>query len=130
MTKKVRYRSGLEQKLGNTVFKDLKYEPFKLEYPVEKISTYTPDFVDEKKKILYEAKGYFRIRSDATKYTYIVPAMEKLGWRFIFIFEKPHTAMPGVRVRKNGTKQSMAEWADLNGFEWYPMMTIPRSLLV
>lgn len=123
------FRSKFEENMSKNILAHCEYEPFKIEYPVDVVKTYTPDFVDQKRKIMWECKGHFRMRHDATKYLYIVPAAVKEGWRFIFAFQAPYTAMPGVRKRTNGTKQSMAEWADKQGFEWYPAGNIPKELI-
>ena len=43
----------------------------------------------------------------------------------MFVFYDPNIPMPGSRVRVDGTKFSMAEWADKNGFEHYTIKTLP-----
>lgn len=104
------------------------YEPYKIKYEVHKQCTYLPDFVDEDRKIIFEAKGHFRLRPDASKYIPIVAQCKANGYRFIFIFQNPKTPMPGVRVRRDGTKQTMADWAKTNKFEWCTVRSIPKEL--
>ncbi len=130
MSKGRKYRSGPERVLGDGVFKHFAFEPFRMSYPINKVCQYIPDFVDMNNKIIFEVKGYFRTRHDATKYDAVIPEARRIGYRFIFIFENPSVAMPGVRVRQNGTRQSVSEWADRHGYEWYPMTMIPRKFLL
>ena len=53
-----RFRSGLESALYDQLNKEFEYEPYRLPYTIHR--KYVPDFVHDGKKILIEAKGYFR----------------------------------------------------------------------
>ena len=122
-----KYRSGFEAKVHKHILPHCDYEPWRLDYrPVAK--QYICDFVDEKRKIIWETKGYFRTRDEASKYFPIIEAAEKAGYRFIFLFQHPHNRMPGVRVRKDGTRQTMSEWATKNKLEWYGYRNVPKEL--
>jgi len=70
------FRSGLESALYDQLNKEFKYEPYKLPYIIRK--NYLPAFVHEDKKILIEAKGYFRV-GDTQKYTSIRDSIGELG---------------------------------------------------
>lgn len=122
-----KYRNSFEEKVHKLLPNTL-YEPFKISYPVNKVCSYLPDYVDEERRIIWEAKGYFRTRPDASKYIPIVAACKEQGWRFIFIFQNPKTILPGVRLRANGTRQTNAEWAEKNNFEWVTIRSIPKDL--
>ena len=123
-----KYRSNFEKELHKHVMSNLEYEPWRLSYfPVEK--EYIPDFVNPTKKIIFEAKGYFRERAEASKYFPIIEAAKAKGYRFVIIFQHPHNKMPGVRKRKDGTFQTMSEWATKNNIEWYSYRNIPQELL-
>ncbi len=83
---------------------------------------YEPDF--RYKNIMIEAKGRFRTRDEARKYLDIRNSLlppEEL----VFIFMNPNTAMPGTRKRADGSRLSMAEWAEKHGFLYYTEDTIP-----
>ena len=123
----IKYRNKQEER-AHKLLPNTLYEPFKIDYPVDKMCTYLPDFVDEDRHIIWEYKGYFRMRADASKYIPIVAECNKQGWRFIFIFQNPKTSMPGVRLRSNGTRQTVAEWATKNNFEWVTIRSIPKEL--
>ena len=93
-------------------------------------SRYEPDFTfhNGKYKVYIEAKGRFRTRSEARKYLCVRDGLSKYE-QLVFIFMNPKTAMPGAKKRKDGTRQTMAEWADKNGFAWYTMDTLPNAWL-
>jgi hypothetical protein len=124
-----RYRSDFERRLAER-FEHCEFEPFRMPYEVHTEHTYTPDFVDEKGMIMWELKGNFRTRDHANKYHHIIPEAEKQGYRFIFVFQNPSTPFPGAkRRRKCGTKQTMAQWATFNKYEWYHYTQVPPELL-
>lgn len=122
-----KYRSGFEKNLHKFVIPHTLYEPWRLDYMPEP-KQYIPDFVDEERKIIYEAKGYFRERAEASKYFPIIEAAKAKGYRFIFLFQHPWNKMPGARKRKDGTFQTMANWADKNELEWFNYRNIPTEL--
>ena len=103
------------------------------EYHVDKITytqvrTYEPDFIyrDGEYTIYIEAKGRFRDRAEAKKY---VDISQCLGEQetLVFVFQNPRTAMPGARRRRDGTRYTMQEWADKQGFTWYTPETCPAG---
>ena len=76
----MKYRSKLEERLGNGRLKHLQYEGMKLDYTQTK--SYIPDFINNKKKILFEVKGYFRDSREARKYVDVkeqYPEWVKIG---------------------------------------------------
>ncbi len=107
--------SKWEQKLRDTIFKELDWQGEKVEYVIQ--HKYTPDFV--KGDILIETKGRFRESAEARKYKHIREALEGTGKELVFVFYKPDTPMPHAKKRKDGTKQTHAEWAERNGFKWF-----------
>ena len=114
------YKSWLEFRLSNILFRDCAYEPdsYSYHYEVVKFRRYTPDFVDDSDPgfpIWYEVKGRFRTADEADKYKHI-----RKSWPFhqiVFVFEKPGYKFPGSRKRKDGTYRTQEEWAEQNGFE-------------
>lgn len=68
--------------------------------------------------IYIEIKGYFQDAAEASKYLWVRKALPE-GSELRFVFETPTKAMHWLKARKDGTKQTMAEWADKNGFTWY-----------
>lgn len=113
----VKVDSKWEAKLYSGVLADVEYHSVKVSYSVD--HDYTPDWVHG--RILIEAKGRFRERSEASKYTWIRKALatNPLYDELVFLFMNPKTPMPNAKPRKDGTKQSHAEWAEKNGFRWY-----------
>ncbi len=125
---KHKYRSGFEKKVHEHVLPHTDYEPWRLDY-TPKPKQYICDFVDEERLIIWEIKGFFRERQEASKYFPIIEAAKVKGYRFIFLFQHPNNAMPGVRRRKKcGTKQTMAEWAEKHNIEWYGYRNVPVEL--
>jgi hypothetical protein len=130
---KGKYRSTFEYNLSKKM-KGCEYEPFQFEYTID--HEYTPDWVSKDGTVWYEAKGYFRDRREARKYLYIAEqavshAREQclIPATLIFIFKDPNKAMPGAQRRKDGTKQSMAEWADLHEIPWCTPDTVQDEWL-
>jgi hypothetical protein len=105
---------------------ECKYHTEKIEYVT--VSRYEPDFVfhNGKYKVYIEAKGRFRTRGEARKYVSVKAGLNKYE-TLVFIFQNPNTAMPGARKRQDGTRLTMAEWAEKNGFNWYTMDTVPLA---
>lgn len=104
--------------------KGCRYEPFKLQYTWE--SEYVPDFVPNcDQNILIEAKGRFRTTQEARKYQAVQKSNPDV--EIVFVFMNPKVPMPGARKRKNGTKISHGEWAELNNFRWFTLGTLPEE---
>jgi len=118
-----KYRSKFEKDFHKQ-YPYLLYEPLQVEY--QSTHTYTPDFTSKSKRTWYELKGRFRTSSEAAKYKHIREYLPK-GVTLTFVFMKPKTPMPGAKKRRDGTKMSMAEWADKNNFTWTTMDKIKRS---
>ena len=138
MKKKNKIPKGYDSKFEHTLHKK---ELRKWEYhPQEKISyvvpsTYEADFFAPKvcmdndckctdlrsckswKKVYIEVKGRFRTRQEATKYIYIRESLKE-NEEIIFIFQDSNTPMPFAQKRKDGTKQTVGEWARKNGFHY------------
>ena len=72
----------------------------------------------ETANIYIEIKGYFQDAAEAAKYLWVRKALPE-GDELRFVFENPKTKMHWLKVRKDGTKQTMEEWADKHGFLWY-----------
>lgn len=116
------YDSKFEQELHKGPLKKASYHTDKIPYTIE--SYYEPDF--RWNDILIEAKGRFRDRKEAAKYVWI---RERLIFEeLVFVFYNPKTPMPGAQRRKDGTKQTHAEWAEKNGFRWYTKETIKELI--
>lgn len=105
---------------------ECKYHSEMIEYVIH--SKYEPDFVfhNGKYRVYIEAKGRFRTRAEAKKYVAVAEGLNKYE-QLVFVFQNPNTAMPNARKRQDGTRQTMAEWADKNGFNWYTKDTLPLN---
>lgn len=116
--------SKWEQQLRDTIFKDLEWQGEKIDYVIQ--HKYTPDFVSG--NLLIETKGRFRESAEARKYKHIREALEGTGKELVFVFYKADTPMPHAKKRKDGTKQTHAQWAERNGFRWFTEETITPEL--
>lgn len=119
------YKSWLEHDLHTKDLKHLLYEPTSIPYIVKK--KYKPDFVNESKKIIFEAKGRFKDSTEASKYVHFRQCNPE--WTLIFIFERPSLPMPYAKRRADGTRQTHAEWAERNKFLWCSKDTIRKEWL-
>ena len=112
------YDSWFEYELHTDYLSKCKYHPEMITYTQTKL--YEPDFAVG--EFLIEAKGRFRDSEEARKYLDIRASL--VFHELVFVFYDPTTAMPRARRRKDGTKFTMAEWADKNGFRYYTCETI------
>lgn len=111
--------SKWEKELHDTVLKDCEFHPEKIKYEIP--HTYEPDF--KKGSVLIECKGRFRDSAEARKYLFIRDALEE-NQELVFLFYNPQTPMPFAKKRKDGTKQTHAEWSERHGFRWFTKETI------
>ena len=126
MRNQVKYDSKFEKEV-HEVMQGCEYHPEeRLFYLVPKY--YEPDFVYKyrTKTVYIEAKGRFRTSEEARKYVIISETLSPKE-ELVFLFQRPNTPMPGSRRRKDGTRYTMEEWADKNGFKWYTIETIPTG---
>lgn len=105
------YRSKFEE----TVAKKLEdagvnysYESIKIQYEVNQVRKYTPDFLLPN-GIIIETKGRF-VAADRMKHLRIKEQIPELDIRFVF-------QNPNVKLSKV-SKTSYAQWCDKNGFKW------------
>lgn len=121
------YDSGFERALHLGPLKNATFHPRGVSYVQTK--TYYPDFhmrlgaLD----VYFEAKGRFRDRQEARKYVDVQRCLGE-SERIIFVFQKPKTPMPGAPTRADNTRQTMAEWAAKNGFEYSTPTELPKFL--
>jgi hypothetical protein len=108
------YRSWLEYDLHKGPLKHLPFEPESFPYTIE--ARYTPDFVDYKRNIIYEAKGRFESSKEAAKYVHFQRCNPE--WEVVFIFERAQTPMPNSRKRVDGSRFTHGDWAAKNGFRF------------
>lgn len=119
-----KYRSPLEERIHKQI-PSFEYESTKMEYIINR--NYVPDFVNTKRKILIEAKGFFR-QGDDKKYASIKRCYP--DWRMIFVFSDPKKkARKSSIARKDGSHLTMAEWAVQNDWEWCTEHTLPEDIL-
>ena len=117
-----KYDSNFERTLHEGPLKGCGFHPFRVDYTIHR--SYEPDFIFG--KTLLEAKGRFRDRQESAKYIHVRRCLPK-GYELVFIFMNHNTPMPGSKRRRNGTRQSMGEWATKSGFTWYTPRTCPRE---
>lgn len=117
------YKSPLEKRVHKKI-PLYTYEGAKFPYVIKR--NYLPDFIDDKKKIIIECKGFFR-DGDDRKYWAIREAYPE--YRMIFVFTDPTKPVRRAsKRRKDGTKLSLGEWANQNGWEAYTEHTLPKDL--
>lgn len=117
----VKYDSNFERTLHEGGLKGCKFHPPRFKYVIHR--EYEPDF--QYGNILIEAKGRFRDRQESSKYIHIRNALPK-KYSLVFVFMNHKASMPGARRRKDGTRQSVGEWATRSEFTWYTPRTLPR----
>lgn len=125
-----RANSVFEERLCKEHLKNWTFHPaFKVKYTIE--HEYNPDFCKEidGQLVVLEAKGIFDTCATARKYLYIRDVLESMGHRFVFLFHTPENKLPWARPRKDGTRQTMAEWAERHGFEYYSRDNLPDEFL-
>ncbi len=111
---KVKYRSGLEERLAEALGTKYLYEPYAVPYIVNR--KYTPDFVYASSKVLVEAKGFFRV-GDTQKYKAIRDSIEASGWELVFLFSDPRK-----KLRK-GSRMTLGQWCDKENFAYFTEAT-------
>ena len=120
------YRSKLEKLLGDGVLRDMLYEPYPITYTQEK--NYLPDFVNEEKQILFEAKGYFRTSAEFRKYVDVSKCNP--SWDLIFIFQDPHKPLPWAKKRQgDGKRMTHKELVEKHGFKCCTPYTVKKEWL-
>ena len=103
------YRSGLESKVSQQLAEagvDFEYESFKIEYEVNEVRKYTPDF-RLPNGIIVETKGRF-LPADRKKHLLIQKQRPDLDIRFVF-------TNSNAKLNK-GAKSTYADWCRKNGF--------------
>ena len=100
------YRNTFEQEVGSILNSSWEYEPYTLAYKIYK--DYKPDFVNG--RVLVECKGYFRV-GDTQKYKAIRDSLPE--HELVFVLYDPNK-----KVRK-GSRLTMSQWCDKEGFTWY-----------
>ena len=120
------YDSMLEFSLHTKELRGCKHHPDKIKYKIE--HTYEPDFVYHYKNctLLIEVKGRFRTSTEAAKYNWVAKGLPK-HYELVFLFQNPNLAMPFAKKRKDGTKQTHAEWATKNNFRYFCRDTVPTE---
>ena len=79
------------------------------------------------RRLYVEAKGYFQDSQEAGKYPWVRESLRETD-ELIFVFENPNTKIHYLAKRKDGSKMTMAEWADKHGFRWFTEDTIGEFL--
>ena len=95
------------------------YEPEKIDwFPAPpKFRTYTPDFKVMRRDGSYffvEFKGYLR-PGDKTKMRAVKKQHPEIDIRFVFMNAYKYASK---HVRKDGTRQTYAQWAESYGYQW------------
>lgn len=120
MNKLSNFRSGLEKEFSNEVkgYGGFEFEPYNIPYIVHR--DYKPDFVHADSGIIVECKGFFR-QGDTQKYKAIRDSINKYN-ELIFILSDPRK-----KLRK-GSKTSMGEWCEKEGFKYFTLSTIEEFI--
>ena len=120
------YDSMWEVNLHETLLKKWKHHYESIKYIINK--EYEVDFAKtfDNKTILLEAKGRFWDYTEYSKYIWIRDALPS-NMELVFLFQKPLAPMPSAKTRKDGTKRTHAEWAELNNFRWFSEDTLPEE---
>lgn len=122
------YDSTVEKELAEGVLKDCQFHPDKIDY-VSKHS-YEPDFTYRDSKgieWIIEAKSFFNDSASASKYKWIRDSLKE-DQILVFVLEKPDLAIHWSAKRKDGSRQTMEEWCNRNGFLTFTKDTIHKIL--
>ena len=106
----IKYRNNFESEIGDELV-GWSYEPYHIPYIIKR--KYIPDFT--RGKILVECKGFFRA-GDTQKYKAIRDSLH--SQELVFVFTNSNK-----KVRK-GSKLTMGEWCDKEGFKWFTTDTL------
>ena len=106
----IKYRNNFEADVGEELV-DWSYEPYHIPYIIKR--KYIPDFT--RGNILVECKGFFRA-GDTQKYKAIRDSLH--SQELVFVFTNSNK-----KVRK-GSKLTMGEWCDKEGFKWFTKDTL------
>lgn len=120
------FDSWLEYELYQDKLSRCDYHVETIEYVQRR--TYEPDFVarTKSKTIYIEVKGRFRDRNEARKYIDVIKSLHK-DQELVFVFADSRKPMPGAQARKNGTKLTHGEWAEVNNIRYYDLHNIPKG---
>ena len=112
-------------KLSNN--KSVTWKPEPVQYEITHL--YKPDAslqlpqLNGSTTLLLEVKGYFQDSSETQKYNWVRKSLKE-DQELVFVFENPNTKLHWLKARKDGTKMTMAEWADKQGFRWFTIDTV------
>lgn len=105
----MKYKSKFEERVHKRL-PHTEYESIRLPYTIPAAEhKYTPDFVDENAKIIYEAKGRLTAQ-DRQKMLYVKE--QNPDWQIVFVLMRPKQ-----KINKN-SNTSYGDWCERNGFQW------------
>ncbi len=122
--------SKFESELRYGIFKDLEYHPEKIAYTIS--HKYEPDWVIKDECghcfILIEAKGALRESHEIQKYLNLKKQLPD-NVELVFLFQFPNSNIPcRPAKRKDGSRLTHREWAEINKFRWFDINTIKEIL--
>ena len=120
------FDSKFEKKLHEGVLSHCDFHTKGETYEYTISHKYHPDFLwtdANGKTYLIESKGNFEDTNEASKYRHIRDHLPE-NTELVFCFMHPNTSMPRAKVRKDGTKATMGEWATRRDFRWFTEDTI------
>lgn len=122
------YDSLVEKDLHEGPLKNTQFHPEKIHYVSH--HTYEADFSYRDSKgieWLIEAKSIFNDSKEASKYKWIRESLND-DQILVFCLEKPEQPIYWSSKRKDGSKQTMQEWCERNGFLVFTKDTIHKIL--
>lgn len=108
----------MEQEVAQQLGSKWNYEPWNINYYI--LKNYTPDFVNEEKKIVIEVKSFFRWNQER-QYLFVKDQVEKHGYEYIMALEFPQ------RKLRKGAKITIAEWCDKHDIRWIATKDLDRE---
>lgn len=114
----IKYESGFEEIIHTKYLPEFTVHPPCRDYITKHV--YTPDLVRTVGGFEYiiEDKGYIYTGEGARKYVDFRTTLNK-NQELIFIFQYPNKQLSWKRIRNNGTKMCLCEWAEYNKFRWF-----------
>ena len=136
------YDSTTEQRLDGMLTElrkgsqlNSEFHPSPIQYQMKR--EYNPDFqihlprsstgANTPTLLLVEVKAIFTDAAEMQKYPWVRESLRG-PQELVFVFEDPDKAIHFYKKRKDGTKLTVSEWAEKNGFRWFTLESFVEYL--
>ena len=136
------YDSTTEQRLDGMLTElrkgsqlNSEFHPSPIQYQMKR--EYRPDFqihlprssagANTPTLLLVEVKAIFQDAAEMQKYPWVRESLRG-PQELVFVFEDPAKPIHFYKKRKDGTKLTVSEWAEKNGFRWFTLESFVEYL--